>query len=83
MSGRVGRELSGLQSFSPDDAVVEAVVQAVLGGAFEGDEVWHRALEANSHVHGAKGCLEGCEDVRSGRVGVGWVQWCNVLLGGC
>ena len=56
---------------------------AVLGGTLEGGEVWYRALEPNTHFHGAKGCLEGCEDARWGRAGVGWVQWCSVLLGGC
>ena len=51
--------------------MVGEVMPAVLGGAFGGDEVWYRALEADTHVHGAKGCLEGCENDRWGRVGVG------------
>ena len=54
--------------FAPDDFV--AVTPAALGGAFEDDEIWHRAFEAKTHFHGAKACLEGCEDVWWRRAGV-------------
>ena len=55
--------------FAPDGFVVGAVMPAVLGGAFEGDEVWYRALEANTHVHGVKGFLKVARTSRGGGSG--------------
>ena len=44
---------------------------AAQGGGIEVDVVWHRALEAKTHVHGADGCLEGCESALWERAGEG------------